>query len=750
MKKIYTSALAIALLSGSAMAQQLPNADFEGAWNDCTPWTGGETKATGTTPESWTIANVAGYKLSFLGWMGTTQVGEKTTGNGSEAAVLLKNSPNSVAKSQTVPGYITLGTPWNTANTSGAEKDGGTWGGIEFAYRPDAVSFDYIRTQAEGSEEQATVVAYSWKGSWSQESVPVSIGGNPTKKNMTDRDRNILGMDTSKGGAVTHSSDAELISKINYALNDNNADWKNLIIDFEYSSTATPTNFNIIFGAGNYFSTEPEQGNALTIDNVKLVYYSRLSALTVGGTAVNGFAPNTYNYVIDAELPAASEIVATCMGNSGSATATVALDESNATATITVTNSNAGGTDIDGQATHTYTLQFNKKQAATPTGDAVKYPGTLDISMEGLGSIAEGQEAVVEMTPYSDNTLTLVLPNFSLDLGTGAQNLGDIVVPGVTATGTAPIKYTGEVKDFKLLGGAIIADIDLEGTEQADGKLVMNIGVNWKNEGSIIPIAVVFNGQKEVAEQPSMTYRRKYTDDSDRYYSEIAYMVGEKTTTVYSTDDPTNEDYFVTPTKNQWQESGAYVDFTDKVIEVPYDAENFTVILKGTGAIIWSQSCVFVDWNNNGSFIDEGETNGVINRDVKPNQAGGGLVVTANGERDVINVPAGLASGDTFPMLIALTEPKGVDGTQDLWNTGWEWSTEIFNDNVCSLINGQAYGLTLKLTGSLAAIDNVTADDSNAPAEFFNLQGMRVDADNLTPGIYIMRQGKTVKKVLVK
>lgn len=46
----------------------------------------------------------------------------------------------------------------------------------------------------------------------------------------------------------------------------------------------------------------------------------------------------------------------------------------------------------------------------------------------------------------------------------------------------------------------------------------------------------------------------------------------------------------------------------------------------------------------------------------------------------------------------------------------------------------------------LAGVDT----DITAPAEFFTLQGVAVDSTTLTPGIYIMRHGTTVAKVLVK
>ena len=49
-------------------------------------------------------------------------------------------------------------------------------------------------------------------------------------------------------------------------------------------------------------------------------------------------------------------------------------------------------------------------------------------------------------------------------------------------------------------------------------------------------------------------------------------------------------------------------------------------------------------------------------------------------------------------------------------------------------------------TSGVAAIEA----DTNAPVEYFNLQGMRVSGDTLTPGLYIRRQGSVTTKILVK
>ncbi len=49
-----------------------------------------------------------------------------------------------------------------------------------------------------------------------------------------------------------------------------------------------------------------------------------------------------------------------------------------------------------------------------------------------------------------------------------------------------------------------------------------------------------------------------------------------------------------------------------------------------------------------------------------------------------------------------------------------------------------------------AGIEGIEADGSNAPAEFFNLNGARVNGDALIPGLYIKHQGSKTSKVLVK
>ena len=48
----------------------------------------------------------------------------------------------------------------------------------------------------------------------------------------------------------------------------------------------------------------------------------------------------------------------------------------------------------------------------------------------------------------------------------------------------------------------------------------------------------------------------------------------------------------------------------------------------------------------------------------------------------------------------------------------------------------------------MTGIDDVEAD--TAAAEYYTLQGVRVDAENLTPGLYIRRQGTRATKLLIR
>lgn len=403
MRKIYlTLGCSLALLPAVAQDPQLPNNGFEEPFHDCIPWTSTDnTKTTGTTPTDWTISQVVG-----LNGLGATIVGEVAEGYESAQAVKVYNTANAFMPSQIVPGYVTFGTTWSTS-VLGQENDGGTFGGLDFTGRPTEITFMYKRGLGDESNSQpATVVVYLWKGTYTQKDVPACIGlfGTPESVDMVNRDRNIIGEETAKGGEVTKSEDAELIGKAILKIEDVTSEWKEGKVKIEYFSEATPEHINVIFAANDYFGDAAaiEAGNSLTIDNVYCVY-----------------------------------------------------------------------------------------GAAEPEGS--KYEGQLNVEMNGDTLTDDPVNTAIYISENTDDTYTFLLPNLTLgELGT----LGDIKIEGVTRTTTDGIDtYTAHDPALSLMGGAIVADVTVNGTINDKGVADFVIDVVWNNT----PIKCTFVGQGAAA-----------------------------------------------------------------------------------------------------------------------------------------------------------------------------------------------------------------------------------------------------------
>lgn len=207
MKKI----LSVFMLGGvalSANAQQI-NGGFDAEWVKCVPWDSkGNTSVSGTEPEGWHASNVNTA-------IGKKQIIDAVEGkDGTGKAAHLYNT--SIAGNK-IPAYLTLGTPFATAEVRGItvkNSDGGTFGGSSFTFRPDAMRFDYKRDNSNG-DENATVIAYLWNGTWTQKDVPGNtvVWASAKKVDMQDRDRNILDMATATGGEVTSTEGAKCVAK---------------------------------------------------------------------------------------------------------------------------------------------------------------------------------------------------------------------------------------------------------------------------------------------------------------------------------------------------------------------------------------------------------------------------------------------------------------------------------------------------------------------------------------------------------
>lgn len=284
-------------------------------------------------------------------------------------------------------------------------NDGGTFGGIDFKNRPDAVEF-YFKREAADDAVPATVVAYLWKGTWTQKAVPINIQAflNPPKEDMIDRDVCVLGMDMKGrlGGDITSSADAKLIAKINQPITEVQTEWTKKTFEFEYTKESSgnivedaPAKLNIIFAANDYFnSSNTKANNKLYVDDVVLVYYHALKSFTYDGvtkeiaegqTEIN-FSNTTYD---------ANKTLSYIKKGVGANVEVKTYNEADATLTIEVQ-----GNDFakNPNSKTTYTVQFAKPVSTTGKLSSLKVNGAEVLKADQFYYTVYGE--------HTDNSIT--------------------------------------------------------------------------------------------------------------------------------------------------------------------------------------------------------------------------------------------------------------------------------------------------------------------------------------------------------
>ena len=328
------------------------------------------------TPDAWCVSHVMG-----MNGIGATVVGAPEMTNSDESnpdyAVRLTNTPNPFMSTQVVPGYMTLGTSFASASVSDLNKaDGGTFGGVAFTGKPDAIQFDYSRSHTQAgdtlyaaevinSEEPATVVAYLWKGQYKQEAVPGETNfADPSTVTMYGRERNILDIKTTTGGAATKSDDAACIAKVVKSITGNvEGKLETMVVPLDYGKYAgtdvQPDSLNIIFAASDYFGQRSKvgAGNALVVDNVKLLYYHDIKDASYNGEGFEFGPSHAADFSTEAYVPANLQFTKVGQG------ATVEQSYNDETGVLTIT---VKGQDVrfNPKSVTVYTIQFDAAKTA--------------------------------------------------------------------------------------------------------------------------------------------------------------------------------------------------------------------------------------------------------------------------------------------------------------------------------------------------------------------------------------------------
>ncbi len=290
----------MSLMTSMTFAQQLPDPHFE-------DWSGEKFNGE-AQPKYWNFSNVdqVGQKFSFA---------HKGTGR-SGGSLKIQDQFVGVdigvtSIGATSPGYVALGHPWayvaSVTAINGATA--GTYGGISWKYRPDSMVvwvkryYDSSVMEAAGDhikDEHFHLLYYAWKG---------------TSKGASYRAKDLSCTDLSTA-APTYCVDEE--SDIRQGTNGNEcgtkefatqvaegwfyqkkayANWTRIVVPIYYLNDETPQKCNVILSAGRYpdFRANSGQyaGSTLEVDDIELIYSSKIQKLFVGGREWKGFDPNS-------------------------------------------------------------------------------------------------------------------------------------------------------------------------------------------------------------------------------------------------------------------------------------------------------------------------------------------------------------------------------------------------------------------------------------------------------------------------
>lgn len=315
--------------------------------------------------------------------------------------------------------------------------------------------------------------------------------------------------------------------------------------------------------------------------------------------------------------------------------------------------------------------------------------------------------------------------------------------------------------------GIFTADLDASGAVTAESELVAfngysADGISWTNslgEAADGNEAVVDHNLPTFAipaELPAGTYRARYKVD---YNSLDAYG------NVGTEDDDTY---------NIANYGGAIIDFyikvlgADRNITVKSSNEQYGIAYistKETKSVstgkpvtviaIPTAPAVFMGWTNeDGDLVTEEpvyDYNGIYDITLTANYGfeltysatEGGTLSLVNEDNEEVE-SGEVWFGDTTAMFTA-TPDEGYEATLSV--NGYEAK---FNDaGEYDIVMNNKYDVKVMFVEA-SSVANIAIDAASDDYEYFNLNGMRIKAENLTPGLYIRRAGSRAEKVIIK
>lgn len=279
MKKIYVLAIALMAVVAGAKAQQFPDPHFE----DWSSSFNGDAQL-----KNWHGSNVsqAGFDFTFM---------YQKTGRSGYCAYVADREVGAFGITETGPGYMGLGTAWSyLEGLSTKTATAGTYGGISWKYRPDTMAIWIKRTGDNTGKEDFHLLYYSWKGNTKGDQYK-NKQGDCTSVTQTNEESDVR--QELDGNECGTSTKATQVAEGWYRAREQYDNWTQIKVPIYYMNSEVPTMCNVIFSAGNYPNFRANSGlyagNGLYVDDVELIYSSKIQMLYIDNKEWKGFDPDS-------------------------------------------------------------------------------------------------------------------------------------------------------------------------------------------------------------------------------------------------------------------------------------------------------------------------------------------------------------------------------------------------------------------------------------------------------------------------
>ena len=421
----------------------------------------------------WHASNV---EQSALGMSFKFNFAHKEAGrNGGSCIMAQDQTVGAAGITETSPSYYSLGYGWQyLEGLQTGTATAGTKGGYAFTHRPDSISVWIKRTGANWDKEDFHILFYSWTGTAKGKSYKNKNGGC-TNVSIEDEESDVrIALDGNQcsyqtaGGQVAEGWIHERRQYTN---------WTNVRIPIYYMNDNIPAKCNVIFSASNYPNYRSNsglyEGNSLYVDDVELIYSSKIQKLVVGGKEWKGFDPNNTGVQVYS-VPEGSTTIPSIEAFRGigslsnvpnqSTTKTVHFSGRKLSGSeITIVNGTVGGTPTkitvraeDGSSTTVYNILFQAAKSSNAKLASIRYTYTDK----------DNHPQTTTVAGFNPSTY-----NYNVELPYGAKG-----VPTVSAETQEDEQAVIPTQASSVPGQASLKVIAADGTSTATYRINFSIG----------------------------------------------------------------------------------------------------------------------------------------------------------------------------------------------------------------------------------------------------------------------------------